>query len=1302
MKHPKTTILLAMLAVLLGLGAALAWLAGTTSGLRFLADRALPHLPLELDAAELEGRLIGPLRVGAASIETPGLVGQVDGLALDWRPLALLRGRVHVLELGIDTPQLYISTDPAAEPAPPDADPAELPSLPIGIRVDRFQLNDGALWVDGEPVLTGLQVVVAGQASGQRLRLEQVDIRSDQGEIAGRAHASMAKRERWDIDLAWQIVVEEHSLAGRTRASGRLDRLNIVQELTGLADARAEGTIQGLPAAPRWDLELALAPLGSGPWDDVMAGFAAELQLAGELSDSHLAGWLALPAALPQRVDVDLRGGWREGLATLDTGSLVSAGLGRIEASGRVGFDPELAGTFRLEASDFRWPPGEAQPEIEVPALAIDGEGAGERWSAGIEGTLRREGLPDTGLSADLQLDGQRVTVRALQLDAMDESLRAAIRGMVDFSGEQLAYEFEAEARAELADYPALHAELHARGDEAGIDVERLQATLLGGEIEGQGRIAWDGTEGADFTLGFAALDPGQVAPEWPGRLSGRLAVRGLPDAPGGLVLELEGLEGELRTLPVSGRASVNHVGDAWTVRELEIGLGENRLEVSGQWSPDGVLLDARLAAPALETVDPGLSGRISARLRAEGPIDAPRIRLEAEGGRLRWQDTRVRALELDADIDVAGKAASMLRLSAAGVATAPGPGASIRLDGEGFPAEHRLALSLERRRPQQELALTLAGGWVDAAWQGRIETLGLSEEAETIWALEAPASLEVAADRAALGEACMDGTFGRLCIDGRWTAPRTVQGHALLAELDLGPLSEWLGMGLLAKGVVTGEITVEADETGFREMRGGIELTGGHVRLAGEDSPPLLEWAGGSLELEGDEAEARASLSLRLAGDDHVTALVTAGWNEADPPLQGELEAELGELQLLIELLPELAELEGRARASATLAGTLAAPDLRGRFEWRDGAAQVPALGLRPEDINLIARIEDGILDFQASARLGDGELEADGRFDLTQPAVAGQASLRGESLLVANLPEARVTANLDLALDYAGNELKLSGDVVIPFARISGVGGPTAITASPDEVIVGPRARVEEEGLRVTSRVRVSVGPDVQVQAAGLRGRVEGEILTVVQPQALPWGRGELRVVDGTFGAFGQRLEIETGRLLYTGGPLDNPGLDIRAVRKVDEVTAGALVRGTLQHPEISVYSNPPMPRAEALSYLTLGKSLDQLQSGEQTTLNQAAQSLALSGGGLIAQDLGRRLGFDEVSVTADDVTGGAALVVSKYLGGGLYVSYGLGLFDTVNTLRLRYQINQRLSLEATSGEESAADLFYTFERD
>jgi len=153
---------------------------------------------------------------------------------------------------------------------------------------------------------------------------------------------------------------------------------------------------------------------------------------------------------------------------------------------------------------------------------------------------------------------------------------------------------------------------------------------------------------------------------------------------------------------------------------------------------------------------------------------------------------------------------------------------------------------------------------------------------------------------------------------------------------------------------------------------------------------------------------------------------------------------------------------------------------------------------------------------------------------------------------------------------------------------------------------------------------------------------------------------------------------------------------------VRRAGTVTAGARVRGTLQEPEISIFSDPPMARAEALAYLTFGRSLGELQTNERGAINGATSSLALSASGLIANDIGRRFGFENVEVSADDQTGDPSLALGRYLGGGVYVSYGLGLFDAMNTLRLRFQINSRLSLEATSGEAVTADLFYTFERD
>ena len=1299
MKHRKLAILGVALALLAG---ACAWLVGSTAGLRFLAARALPHLPVSLAPGDIEGRLVGPLSLGPLQLAAPGLGGSVERVTLDWRPMAMLRGELHVLDLQIVRPRLELRAMAApASAAPQDGAP---PSLPLKVLLERLEVVDGRLAADDAVLVDELHLELAGRAAGRSLVLDRLSLRSSRGTVVGHARAGLAPHAPWDVDLAWRASIEEHEVAGHTRISGQLERLAVDQQLTAPLVARLAGVLENLPDAPAWNFELESEPLApqAGPWPPFLDGLAARLQLTGTMADTMLSGSFELPALAAGTMALDAQGGWRDEAAVLQRLALTLPDGAAVAASGRAVPGETLAAEFSLEGERLRWPVGAAEPEISLPRLAVQGTGAGDEWQLKADAHAVRAGLPAADLVAELLWSGTTLEVQRLDVNSSGGELYARIAGLLETADGRLDYRLSTDARVELPGYPAASGRLSARGDASGADIRELDVRILDGRVEGGGRIAWAGERQADFNLRFAGIDPASLAPDWPGRLAGALTLTGLPESAGGLEVALRGLQGELKSLPVAGDARLNYRATEQVLHGLSLTLGGASLEARGRIDDSSVALDAALVAPALDALHDEAAGSLDASVRLAGSRELPEIRLEADGAGLRWQATEIRALRIDATVDMSGEQASRIRAAAEGLKFAPGPEAAVSLAADGTPADHEAQLDYQRGRAEQGVRLALAGGIAGQGWAGRLEALALAVAGEEIWALQAPAELAAARGTARLSRACMDGTLGSACLDAGWTQAGPWRGRASLARLDLEPLSEWLGNGLLARGVVSGELEVTADDEAFRGLSGGLALTAGDLRAAGGDDDLLLAWQEGRLELAGDTDAARAELDLVLAGEDRITGRMAVGWNAADPALDGRVEARLERLDIITELVPDLAELRGSASAEAVLAGTLRAPVVSGRFEWLDGTAEIPALGLAPHDIRVQAALAESTLSFTAAGRSGDGGFQLDGRFDLAAETVEGRATLQGDDLLLANLPEARITASPDLRLRYTGRNLNISGEVKIPAARITGVGGPSAVTTSPDEVIVGPRARPEDEGLDVASRVRVTVGPDVQVQAAGLRGRVEGSILTVTQPRQLPWGRGELRVVDGTFGAFGQRLEIETGRLIYSGGPLENPGLDIRAVRRVDTVTAGALVRGTLRQPELSLYSDPPMPRANVLSYLTLGKNLDELQAGEQQTVNQAANSLALSGGGLIAQDLGRRLGFDDVAVTADDRTGGASVVISKYLGGGLYVSYGLGLFDTVNTLRLRYQLNQRLSVEATSGEASAADLIYTFERD
>ncbi|MEM7565219.1 MAG: translocation/assembly module TamB domain-containing protein [Pseudomonadota bacterium] len=185
------------------------------------------------------------------------------------------------------------------------------------------------------------------------------------------------------------------------------------------------------------------------------------------------------------------------------------------------------------------------------------------------------------------------------------------------------------------------------------------------------------------------------------------------------------------------------------------------------------------------------------------------------------------------------------------------------------------------------------------------------------------------------------------------------------------------------------------------------------------------------------------------------------------------------------------------------------------------------------------------------------------------------------------------------------------------------------------------------------------------------------------------------------GSYRAYGQHLDVEQGRFVFTGGPLTNPGLDVRAVRITGDVTSGIKVTGRLQNPQLDLFSIPAMGQTDTLSYLLTGGPLDSASSGQGAMLSNAALALGLSGGDRIARSIGDRFGFDEMRVESDSTGDQASLVVGRYLSPRLYVGYGVGLIESINTLNLRYRITDRWQFEAESGVEHGADIFYNFQR-
>src|SRR5207245_70700 len=122
----------------------------------------------------------------------------------------------------------------------------------------------------------------------------------------------------------------------------------------------------------------------------------------------------------------------------------------------------------------------------------------------------------------------------------------------------------------------------------------------------------------------------------------------------------------------------------------------------------------------------------------------------------------------------------------------------------------------------------------------------------------------------------------------------------------------------------------------------------------------------------------------------------------------------------------------------------------------------------------------------------------------------------------------------------------------------------------------------------LDVHTHVRVVVGDKVTFRGYGIDMKPSGNVLVTEEPGLPPLGTGQFDVKEGKYRIYGQELGIDNARLIFGGGPLMNPAIRARASRKSGDVTAGFNVSGTVQKPDVQIFSDPAMGESQALSYV------------------------------------------------------------------------------------------------------------------
>ncbi|MBY4677302.1 translocation/assembly module TamB domain-containing protein [Marinobacterium arenosum] len=1246
---------LTVLALFLLLIASLGYLLTTTQGARWTLAAAQRWLPGELEVAEIDGRLLGPLSLQQLSYRHPAVRFELARLSLDWSPAALAAGRLSIQRLQLESPHLFLPDAPDQTDSDNGAEAMQLPDLSLPLAVDLQQLQIADLLVrQGEAsLLEQGELQLQLTLDRERLTIARFEAGLPQGHIQLVGSLQPQGDFPLQFETRWQLnLPEQPPLQGQGTVAGTLNRLELVQQLSGLAQAQLMAELIEPLAELRWQLSLRELQLEPGRFVEGLADapLRANLNGSGDLQHAKLNGQLS--SRLPE--------------------------LGATEWAFDAAVDTE-----RLQL---------AQLQLHLPDTGS---------------TLRVQGSVEQPLeSAHLDLTGQWLALAYPFSGPADYRSR---QGRFRLRGPLADYRLSADADLSGRQLPALRLALQAQGSLEGFRQAELVAQGLDGQLTAKGQLRWLPQLNWQLAFSGEGLNPAELLPQWSGALALQATSRGGIDAGRfGFDLRLSSLSGQLNDLPLAGHADLALSDGRWLVRQLELRALGASLTASGELA-EQLALQWRLSAPQLGRILPSATGQLTADGQLRGTPGQPHLRARLDADRLRWQAYALQQLSADIQLDLSGAKRSELQLDGRALELAGLRWDRVELQGTGTPAQHRLALSLSGEALPVKLALS--GGWGASggqtpAWQGEIGQFELRPANLGHWQLREASALLLAADRARLAPLCLHrpAADGELCVRGRWQGADRLAAALELQQLPLALAEPWLPADSRLQGALSGRAELQLG-SGAPQLRADFRLPGGRLELA--DQPLALELR--QLTLNADSADDRldSRLSLELAQPPGQLSgeLAVAGLS-GPQRLTGQLQAELPELAFVSLFVPELQMVEGRLQGDLRLSGQLRQPQLSGRLQLSEGAAEVPALGLRLQQIEMaLKELPDQQMQLIGTLNSGEGRLALDGRFEPL--ARRGEIRLKGERVQAVATEQVQAWISPDLQLEVSPQLARLTGEVRVPEAHIKPPRISSAQRVSPDVVVIrdgGEQTRASGGGPEIAADLRLVLGDKVWVEAFGFNGRLEGNLRLEEDARRATRASGVVQVAAGQYRIYGQDLAIERGSLLYSGGPVDNPGLDLRVSRKVDQVTAGARVGGTLRTPTLQLFSDPAMPESSQLSYLVFGRPPGGAGSdtNEQQLLLKAASALVLKGSGDITDSLADTFQLDELSLDSAGDAGSTSLFIGKYLSPRLYVKYGVGLLEPASTFIMRYQLSKRWSLESqASSEGSGTDLIFTLER-
>lgn len=1228
-------------ALLLVLAGFVFWLLRTEPGARWAANTAVKMMDGKLAIRELEGTLVTPLSVSGVRYRDPekGIDVSIANASIDLAFKELLSWRAHVRDAKVAGVSVVLSEP--TKPPEKDDKPFSL-EPPIDLVIDRFSLQGATVSKDGKTVLEATKALLVAGWTSRGIGVKQLNVESPQGRVDINGTVAQSKTFDGQAHGRFRWQQGDYEYAGTLELTSAKGDINTRVDLSSPLDARVLASVKQERTVP-WSFEVRVPTFD--PREELLPDSSIEslmlaLQGRGDRENAHVSGEVELNGAkvYVDPVDVTLR---EQVLHIKELALRDAQRRGVLNVVGDVRFDKE---PFYADLG-VRW------RDVEIPEKV-----AGQKLAT--FGDIKARG----NLS---------------QFDAKGDLSIGPPGRLSDIT-------------------------LVANGTPEKILLETLSVVQKQGNLTAKGEIGLEPNVSWHLSAQATRFDPGALLAAWPGSLGFKLSTDGeLLEAGPSATLKLDSLAGKLRGRQIGGDADLRLNPSKSVAGTLNLKSGRSTIRVVGSGG-QALDLTADFDVASMEDWLPQSQGQVSGHMAVKGKWPKIAVNGNVKGQGLEYQKYTVRNVTLEANVDEPQHPHGSVKAKATGVSGPDFTFASIELQADGSEGDHTAHLKASGEPLSTET--TVKGARLPNGWQGSVEALTLAVTKVEPLALRQPVQIKVAGKTFEVSEACLANSQVSACASAQQTQAGELLAHYQIERLPLAFIVSLTqpDLGYGAQGTLEGKGDIRRTSQGALFGNATLTSASGSVAEEGQESDPLLSYEGFELaaQLEGETAHASTRMAFNKGG--LIQGEVTVGnLTSAAPTLNGNGKLNIADLSPIGLFVPQLANIAGSASGEVTVTGTTVEPNVAGSARAQNIAAELPLLGLQLKDGEFNARASGaGAITLAGQITSGEGELVIEGGGpSITELTV----NINGEDMLAANIPAAEVIVDPNLKLTRKDERMDLTGTIAVSSANIDLTKlpkGSNATQASSDVVVVddpAPEAKAAK-AMQLYTHITVVLGEGlrarelekVKLVGFGLDARLGGQLEVEEAPGGDPLGNGTVRL-EGHYKAYGQDLTIQSGRLLYANTPLTDPQLDIVAIRQVGDVTAKLTVNGSAQGPILQVSSDPSMPQTAALSYLVTGKPLDQLSSGEGDIMQSAARSLGGAAGNLLAKNLGKRLGIDEIGVDNSTELGGSAFTVGQYLSPRLYISYGVGIFEPGQVVTLRYRISRKFNLEASQGPKS-----------